>query len=344
MKYLKLIVLIITLGLTQLSVSQSSQQLPKGTKENYTKYIDYSISDEFNGKGLDLTKWGRRNTGGYMVERYHADSTLVVMEQDGDAKYVSIKASAKDGPIRTAGIVSRASGYYGFYVVKFRYRGFDSDDVRTNKSIWHPSVWSGCQDNIDGVKRTTVKGKSPWLEIDFMEWETGPNGWSCDAPARFTDSKGKKRKVITKGPGLEKAILNEPVNIMDDRWQTIGLEYSPDHLKIWAWDGNNWNHIGERVATFVDVDEAAPEKSYTISTIGKPARTPMFWLLGNVVSRYLYPKIEDGTSKYNKDDLAVDFDYFRYYRHASAEKLDWSWENELPNGGGKIQKQKCPVK
>ncbi|WP_144057929.1 hypothetical protein [Novipirellula maiorica] len=208
----------------------------------------------------------------------------------------------------------------------------DSPEVRKKKTIWHPSVWSGILDNTEGVKRRSTN--SPfWLEIDFMEWETQSGGWSCDAPARLVDSKGVKRKVVTKGPGLEKAIVKDEVPIHDDRWQIVGLEYTPEHLKLWRWDDGNWESFSDRHVTFVKDDSVTPESKYTIETIGRKSAQPCFWLLGNVVSRYLIPSIEEGTVKHSMDDMSFDVDYFRYYRHKSVKDADWPWENQLPNGG-----------
>lgn len=338
-------VFIISICVWQLTYGQTSQQLPEGTHENYVTYRDASISDEFNGSKLDLKKWGRRNTGGYMVEDFHKDSSLVTMESrdlrnGNQVNYVSVKGIGEDGPIRTAGIVSRASGYYGFYVVRFRYRGFNTVDVTEYGNIWHPAVWAARTDHIDGVSRTTC-GSDFWLEIDFMEWVG--KYWGSDAPARITDSKGVKRKVVTKEPGLEKGIMREKVAILDSVWQTIGLEYSPEHLKLWEWKEGQWRHIGDRVVEFVEDDLVIPESRYTISTIGRKARTPAFWILGNVVSRYLYDDIENGTTNRAMNDVAIDFDFFRYFRHVDTEEMDWPWENELSNGGGAIQKDSSAV-
>lgn len=166
-----------------------------------------------------------------------------------------------------------------------------------------------------------------------MEWETHKHGWSSDAPARLVDSTGVKRKVITKGPGLEKAIMKDVVAIHDDRWQTIGLEYSPDYLKLWQKKEGRWTDYSDRLVTFVDDDPDKPESKYTITTIGRKAAQPAFWVLGNVVSPYLWPRIEDGTIKHTMHDMSFDIDYFRYYRHRSVQDADWMWEKELPSGG-----------
>lgn len=318
---------------------QTSQQLPEGTRSQYVKYIDNSISDEFNGNSPDFKKWGRRNTGGYAVMDHYRDSSLVLMKSELDEggqkiNYISMLGIGEEGPLRTAGIVSRASGYYGFYVVRFRYNGFDNEKTREHGNIWHPSVWAARTDHIDGVERSTCD-PGFWIEIDMVEW--AGHGWSCDAPARIIDSKGVNRKVITRGPGLEKCIMKGDVERFGNSWQTIGLEYTPEYFKVWEWKDEKWSHIGDRVVKFVEEDPDIPEKSYTIGTMGKRARTPVFWILGNVVSRYLYPLIEDGTVKKAMNNMTVDFDYFRYYRHKSAENMDWPWENELPDGGGKIQ-------
>lgn len=323
----------------QLANAQSSQQLPAGTREQYVSYVDASISDEFNASKLDLNKWGRRATGGYMVSDFLNDSSLVVMKsqmlQDGEkVNYLSIKGIGEDGPIRTAGIVSKATGYYGFYVVRFRYEGFDNPLTKQEGTIWHPSVWGAETNHAARLKRNIGK-QDFWVEIDFMEWEG--RCWSSDAPARLVDSKGKKRKVITKGEGIEKCVMRKEVQKFDNEWQTIGLEYSPEYFKLWEWKNGKWQPMGDRVVRFVEDDAEVPESKYTLATMGKKARTPVFWLIGNVVSRYLYPKIEDGSTQKAKNNMNVDFDFFRYYRHVDAVKMDWPWENQLPNGGGEIQ-------
>ena len=324
-------------------VCQTVKELPKETKENYVSYRDASISDEFNDDVLDTNKWGRRNTGTSSTKNHYKDESLVTMEKEklGDnveTNFVSIKGTAKNGPIITAGIVSRASGYYGFYVVRFRFRGFDTQEIKDKGTIWHPSVWSGRQDNIDGVDRFS-SAADHWIEIDLMEWENGENGWSSDAPARFTDSKGIKRKVITKGAGAEKAIMKkEVVQSYQPVWQTIGLEYTPDYLKLWKWDEDDWVCYGERVVRFVDDDMVNPEIKYSINSIGKKARKPCFWLLGNIVAGYINERVEKGTNMQTMDDMSVDFDFFRYYRHVGAEHIDWPWENEKPNGSPDIMK------
>lgn len=308
--------------------AQSPKDLPAAVAKSYSKQIDAAVSDEFNGKKLDWSKWGRRNTGGYMVERYVDDKSLVVMESESNGgervEYVSVKATTKDGKPRTAGIVTKTTGYFGFYVVKFRINGLGEDVLKDNKTIWHPSVWSGINSNIaESTKK--VKNSGNWLEIDLMEWETGHNGWSCDAPARFVPSGGgKSRKVVTSGKGQEKAVLTNTIKHTDGAWATVGFEYSPDYLRIWEWRDGKWVDLNVRDVRFVDEDMARPELSYTPSTIGRAAAQPCFWLLGNVVSRYLYKGIEDGTCKYYMGDHSVDFDYFRYYPHKSVESAEWS--------------------
>jgi hypothetical protein len=334
-------------GIGQLVNAQTPQQLPeKG--DQYEVYRDNSVSDEFNSGKLDTKKWGRRNTGGGSIEGYVNDKSLVQLEKETKngftTKFVSIKATKEKGAPKTAGLVSKATGFYGFYTVRFRFRGFDTADVKEKGSVWHPAVWCALQNNTDGVKRTATKDKSFWTEIDFMEWENGANGWSSDAPARLKDSKGVKRKVVTKGKGAEKAIMTKgPFQTYDPVWQTIGLEYTPEYLKLWKWTNGEWIHMGNRVVKFVEEDKAIPESKYTLHTIGKNARKPAFWLLGNIVARYVLAKVENGTNTHTMNDLSVDFDFFRYYRHKSTENIDWMWENGVKNGGGKIKKDFSPI-
>ncbi|MEH0152711.1 hypothetical protein V6R21_01120 [Limibacter armeniacum] len=328
-------------GILPFASAQTAMQLPKKVSKHYVDYLDNSISDEFDGAKLDTEKWTRRDTGGPVITNFSKDESLVKMESEKsdngkETHYVSIKGVASDGPLRTAGIVSKASGYYGFYVVRFRYRGFDTPDVKEKGSVWHPSVWSALTNHNDDLKKTA--SPKNWLEIDFMEWENGANGWSSDAPARLVDSKGVKRKVVTHGQGAEKGIMKGVTQKYDSEWQTIGLEYAPEHLKLWQWADGKWTHIGDRVVAFVEEDTANPESSYTLNTIGDKARQPSFWVLGNIIARYIQKRIDEGTNTHTINDLALDFDFFRYYRHKSAEHLDWAWENEKPNGGGKIKK------
>lgn len=119
--------------------------LPNGLDSSYAERPDPSISDEFNAASLDDRKWGRRNTRQGVAEHID-DKSLVVMESEksdnlASTGYVSMKSTARNGPPRTAGIVSRATGYFGFYEVRFRYRGLGAPDVVAKKTIWHPSVW-----------------------------------------------------------------------------------------------------------------------------------------------------------------------------------------------------------
>ncbi|WNJ16567.1 hypothetical protein [Pontibacter sp. G13] len=331
------------------SWAQTPQQLPKESRKQYVSYRDNSLSDEFNGPQLDTLKWGRRNTGGGSIEPHFRDESLVSMESetrsDGTLnQYVSLLGTAKNGPPRTAGLVSKATGFYGFYVVRFRYRGFDSEEVREHGTVWHPAVWSAIGDSRAGVKQFASESRDFWLEIDLMEWENGANGWSSDAPARLKDSQGEKRKVITKGPNAEKGVMHKgPIQIYDPVWQTIGLEYTPEYLKLWNWENGAWQHMGERVVKFVEENPQQPEQSYTLNTIGNQARTPGFWILGNIIARYIWARMEAGTNTHPVQEMHMDFDYFRYYRHKQAVKMDWPWENQQPQGGGNIQKDKSPI-
>lgn len=333
--------LLIALSFAEAAFCQTAGQLPAGTRENYVTYRDFSISDEFNSSSLDTTKWGRRNTKP-TVQEFHTDPSLVVMEQEtvgqDTVNYVSIKATGDDpdpnsaNPIRTAGIVSRATGFYGFYALRFRYRGFDTPEVAQNRSIWHPAVWGARNDSVAEFNRSNAPSGS-WLEIDFVEWENHANAWSSDAPAYITDSNGVERKVVTQGPGAEKAIMRDAVHELSSDWQTVGLEYSPDHLKLWQWENDEWTHFGDRVVEFVPDDPVVPESQYTIDTIGDAVRTPKFWILGNIVAGFVYDQIVDGTNNREIHDMDFDIDYFRYYRHVDAVDMDWKWEYELSNGG-----------
>ncbi|NIJ45931.1 hypothetical protein FHR24_002402 [Wenyingzhuangia heitensis] len=316
--------------------AQTPKELPNKNGEQYTTYRDNSVSDEFNSNSLDTNKWSRRNSGGASIQNYDTDESLVVIEKDADGtQYISIKASAPNGVPKTAGIVNKASAFYGFYTVRFRFRGFNTSDVKEKGSIWHPSVWCGVTNHHSDDKRKSTKSKF-WTEIDFMEWENGANGWSSDAPARLTDSYRKTRKVVTKGKDAEKAIMTKgPFKTYAPEWQTLGLEYTPEYIKLWQWKNGKWEHIGERVVHFVEEDVTTPEKKYTLSTIGKNARQPTFWVLGNIVAGYILKKVEEGTTTHTMNDLATDFDFFRYYRHNSILDEDWLWENGVRNGGGK---------
>jgi len=319
------------------TLAQTPEQLPAGTRENYVTYKDMSITDEFNGSSLDTGKWGRRNTGNSTTEGFTNDASLLKMEsqtQNGtQVKYVSVKGKVDNGTIKTTGIVSKASGYYGFYVTRFRYRGLNTAETASNRTIWHPSIWGGRLDNIAGVTRSTCPANF-WVELDLMEWDNASNGWGSHTNARMTDSHGVRRNII----GDEKAKVKDDVDIIDDRWQTVGYEYSPNHLKLWKWSDGQWVLYSDRTVNFVNDDETVPESKYTIGTIGKKSRNPVFWLLGNIVANFVLDKINNGTNTKTMDDVAFDIDFFRYYRHTSAETLDWPWENELKNGGGTIQK------
>lgn len=321
-----------------LLVAQTVKELPKKVRCNYVNYIDASVSDEFNSNKLDEKKWTRRNSGGASIQDYYKDTSLVKMEQEretdgGVINFVSLKASAPKGKPKTAGLVNTASAFYGFYTVRFRFRGFNTDEVKEKGSIWHPSVWCGITNHNADIKKMSTKKNDHWTEIDFMEWENGANGWSSDAPSRFKDSKGVKRKVITKGKGAEKAIMTKgPIQEYAPIWQTLGLEYTPEYLKLWQWIDGEWKHIGNRVINFVEDDLQTPENSYTLSTIGKKARKPVFWVLGNIVARHIAAKINKGINKHTMNDLSVDFDFFRYYRHKEAENMDWLWENGKAKG------------
>ncbi|GAA4236419.1 hypothetical protein GCM10022291_20710 [Postechiella marina] len=345
MKILAIIVLVF--GVFQFSGAQSPQQLPENGNQ-YESFRDNSISDEFNSKTLNTAKWGRRNTGGGSIQGHENDKSLVVMEKETlkgqTTNYVSIKGTTENGSPKTAGLVSNASAFYGFYTVKFRFRGFDDPEVIEKGSVWHPSVWSAIGNYTGGKKKSSIKNSDSWTEIDFMEWENRANGWSSDAPSRFRDSKGVKRKVLTKGKNAEKAIMTKgPFQTYAPVWQTIGLEYTPEYIKLWQWKNGEWAHMGKRVVKFVKEDEVNPESKYTISTIGKSARKPTFWYLGNIVAGFILEKVENGTNTHTIKDLSVDFDFFRYYRHKSTKNLDWPWENGLKNGGGKVKKDASKI-
>ncbi len=308
--------------------AQDVKELPREVSKNYEQVIDQSISDEFNASKLDKKKWARRNTGGAYVEDYFRDKSLVTFESEREGatstKYISMKGIASDGKIRTAGIVSTASGFYGFYVTRFRFRGLSTENVAKHKTIWHPSVWGGMLDNADGVVKRTNKSKY-WLELDMMEWDPAKNGWGSHTNARFLDSNGKSRIVNVRNE--EKAKMVDDIQYPKEEWITLGLEYTPEELVAWQWKDNKWVKINDREVKFVDIDKSNPEASYTIDKIGKESRQPIFWMLGNVVSRYLYKRIENKTVTHSMDDMSVDFDYFRYYPHVSTTGGHWSWRN-----------------
>lgn len=312
----------VSLSATQ---AETVTQLPKEVAKNYTKSLDRSISDEFNSKKLDYSKWGRRNSGGEYVENYFKDESLVLMGSDDDGtRYVSMIGTASEGKIRTGGIVSRSTGYFGFYVVRFRFEGLNTPEIDENRTIWHPSVWGASRDNVEGVERS-VAHNGNWLELDFMEWYTPKNGWASHTVARFVDETGKSRLVST--ADNEKARMTEFQTEDYTQWATVGMEYTPDYIKMWRWVDGKWTPIEGNVVKFVDIDKSNPAASYTLTTIGRDSATPTFWIIGNVVSRFLYNKIKDGTTKYRMDDMRADFDYFRYYPHNSVANKHWSWRN-----------------
>lgn len=319
--------------------AQTSAELPSGTKENYLDYRDASISDEFNDPTLDTNKWGRRNSGNATTRTFDKDPDLLKMESEPigggqSVKYVSIKATANDGPIRTTGIVSKASGFYGFYVTKFRYRGLDTPEVRADETIWHPAIWGGRLDNIDDGAPKQTAGVDFWLELDFMEWDNLRNGWGSHTNARLKDSEGVRRNITPD----EKAKMKDHVDVVEADWQTVGIEYSPDHLKLWKWNGTTWTLLSDRTVSFIDDNITTPENGYTVSTIGKKSRSPVFWLLGNIVANFILTRVNDGTNTKTMADMSFDIDYFRYYRHTASENLNWRWENQLANGSNEIMR------
>ncbi len=311
------------------TLSTSAQEvtsLPKEVAKSYVTKYDNSISDEFNGSDVDWKRWGRRNTGGAYIDNHVDDKSLVVMESEGEGaqrtSYVSIKGIASDGNIRTAGIITRSTGYHGFYTLRFRFRGLDSEEVATKKTIWHPSVWGAVLSNTAGSKQRCASG-GYWLELDFMEWNPGEAGWGSHTNARFIDKSGKSRIVNGKE---EKAAMKDSVRENLDKWTTIGMEYTSEYIRLWQWDEakSSWSMISDRDVRFVDIDPNNPEASYTKSTIGNKSQQPHFWIMGNVVSRFLYPRIANGTIKHTMYDMAVDYDFFRYYPHISVKNQMWS--------------------
>lgn len=308
---------------TTVSAATPNIGLPKQISNSYTKEVDPAISDEFNSKKLDASKWGRRNTGGIYIEKYVNDKSLVKMGSDADGtSYVSMIGTASDGKIRTGGIVSKSTGHFGFYVVRFRFEGLNSEGVTKNKTIWHPSVWGASRSNI-AESDMVVANNGNWLELDFMEWYTPSNGWAAHTVARFVDKNGKSRMVSSKDN--EKARMTEAQIEEYSEWATIGLEYTPDYLKMWRWVDGKWSEMEGNVVRFVDIDPSNPAASYTLTTIGRDSATPTFWIIGNVVSRFLYAKIKDGSVVHTMEDMRADFDMFRYYPHKSVENKHWSW-------------------
>ncbi len=326
----KLLLSALALAVVAESVTaQTVADLPQEISKNYQQTMDMSISDEFNTPDVDWTKWARRNTGGAYVENYVKDKSLVVMEseKEGDktTNFLSVKGLSSDGKIRTGGVVSLGTGYFGFYVLRFRFRGLMDENGKPKMTIWHPSVWGGVMDNVaEQDLKCTRSGY--WLELDFMEWNPS-GGWGSHTNARFHDMTGKSR-IINKG---EKAAMLDAEKKGFDKWVTIGMEYTDEFIKLWNWDDKSqkWSEGGDRVVKFVDIDKSNPEASYTLGTIGRESKQPVFWLVGNVVSRFLYKRIEDGTIKHSMDDMAADYDLFRYYPHNSIKDEDWSCRVEV---------------
>ncbi|MFI3285868.1 MAG: hypothetical protein R3Y08_04365 [Rikenellaceae bacterium] len=323
------------LGICNFATAQLPSELPTSSKRIYSKRPDCRISDEFNDGEINWSKWNRRMDGGVAIEDYVTDGSLVVLESemDGDQEvnYVSMKALTRDGKPRTAGIVGETSAHFGFYVVRFRFRGLDSADVKANKTIWHPSVWSSVFTHQTFDRAAKISGENRnWLEIDLLEWETGFNTWSCDAPARFVDSKGEMRRAIRSGEEMEKAMIKEcDQDRVHEEWVTLGLEYSDTHMKLWEWIDSRWVDISDREVKIIDDNVESPESSFTPSSLARSVCKPMYWILGGVVSRFLYPEIQDGTTTYSMADAHFDYDFFRYYPLKSIEKEHWAWRNGL---------------
>ncbi|MFR9504299.1 MAG: hypothetical protein SNH73_07645 [Rikenellaceae bacterium] len=329
-----LLSLLLSQGMIAFAMAQSPSQLPTASSTIYALTPDARVSDEFNDNEINWSKWNRRMDGGVAIEDFVTDGSLVVLEKEmengEETSYVSMKAITRNGVPRTAGIVSETSSHFGFYVVRFRFKGLDTPDVKKNLTIWHPSVWSSVFTHQTFDRGAKISGDNRnWLEIDLLEWETEHNTWSCDAPARFTDSKGEMRKIIRSGPEQEKAMIKECVARDHEEWVTLGLEYADTHMRLWEWKDGKWIDISDREVKIVPDNLECPEKSYTPSTIAISACKPMYWLVGGVVSRFLYPSIQDGTCTHSMADASFDYDFFRYYPLASIENEHWPWRNGL---------------
>ncbi|MFI3322140.1 MAG: hypothetical protein R3Y50_06405 [Rikenellaceae bacterium] len=316
------------------AIAQLPSQLPTKSSKIYANSADKRLSDEFNGKEVNWAKWNRRMDGGVGIEDYVTDGSLVVMESEecnGEhVEYVSMKATTIDGKPRTAGLVGETSGHFGFYTVRFRFKGLNTEDVKKNMTIWHPSVWSSVFTHQTFDREAKISGDNlNWLEIDLMEWETGLNSWSCDAPARFTDSKGEMRRAVRSGEDMEKAMIKECEDRDHEQWTTLGLEYADTHMKLWEWIDGKWVDISDREVKIIDDNLECPEKSFTPSSIARSVCKPMYWIVGGVVSRFLYPSIQDGTCTHSLADAQFDYDFFRYYPLKSIENEHWAWREGL---------------
>ena len=261
--------------------------IPSAVGFKYESLPDPKISDDFDGKVVDVTeKWTYR-VDGANDDVWGQDTSFVSIGShrgSGD-RFLSLKGCRQS--MKGSGIATRSPVRYGFYMVRWQVKNLRGD-LPTG---WHPAIWGAAcnfaQDLQCIAEENTEKER---LEMDFVEGFDGFNAtWKSHALFWSGGDRCQRRY-------FDRQFLPNSCdwpNHGPHHWKIMGLEYNANYLAVWVFDSNNNNKwYRQKLLRFS-------------SRVGQKYRTDLYWILSLKRSNYNADVIDR--------DAWLHVDYFHFY-------------------------------
>lgn len=271
---------------------------PMAVRAFYDSNPNPIVSDDFNGSEVNFNQWSYRN--GNKSLDWGTDASSVYIEAEGDVSWVSMKGIRQTVSVGGeteqglgSGLVSNVPTQYGFYILKWRMKGQEYESG--GGAGWHPSVWGSRCNFAYSPQGDCVQGLSDRIELDFME------GFESNSTPYFTNH------VLLWGPSSnnpDKNLLKNKTFIWPtDNWKTIGLEYTPEYIRLWELNDGDWEIENTNYFTSNPTVEDV--------SINDNFRTPVYWIMSNKVTTN--PNVSVGADSWLQIDL--------FYHYAYAENI-----------------------
>lgn len=276
-----------------LPLSAFSETLPAQLAQRYSD-LDLTISDEFNTLNLDHEKWTYRTRNG---DDWGVGKPFVNIIAQENISFLSLRGILSDE--KGSGISTKSEAHFGFYSIRWRTINITPD----KHTPWHPAIWMAPQNFASGENQRSLKKEyQRTLEIDLIEYWYQPVWHSQSIPWPKETQRGREASSQKLRPEL--------TDFPNGKWQTHGLEYTPDYLQLWQELNGEWKPIGQRIL-FND-------KPNSKTSLHREHATPGYWVISN---KYHFENIKNNWAFRNGMDLAkfrmadswLHLDFFRYH-------------------------------